>query len=120
MRLYTIMSPERLLKVGLPTAPLPVIHDHLEADHEGAQAPRGAGTSAFVVKGFVRRLTQEQRGAVLWASELERTIGLRRCDLKRYLKKPAVKPVVDAYGWRVVTRKDLGLAGKGQGIRRAA
>jgi hypothetical protein len=114
MRLYTTMPLDRLLKVrdlAFPTAPLPVVLG-LEADQQGDQAP--------VVNGLVRLLTTEPRGAIRWASELERTIGLRSCDLTRYLKKPTVKPVADAYGWQVVTRKSLGLSGKGQGLRRAA
>ena len=45
--------------------------------------------------------------------EIQDTIGIKSCDVRRELDTPIVKPVVIAYGWRIVSSKDLGKAGKG-------
>jgi hypothetical protein len=44
---------------------------------------------------------------------IQDTIGIKSCDVRRELDTPIVKPVVIAYGWKIVSSKDLSKAGKG-------
>ena len=44
---------------------------------------------------------------------IQDTIGIKSCDVRRELDANVVKPVAIAYGWSIVSSKDLGKAGKG-------
>lgn len=140
MRLYSSMPLETFLKmreIAFESAPLPTrvltreksvypkekpLLDRriiLEEPKEPLGDPKGGyGTSSPVIDGLVDLLTQEPSGTTLWSTDLEASIGLTSCKLKGYLRQPRIRPVVEAYSWRLVTKKEMGLPGKGLGITR--
>jgi hypothetical protein len=45
--------------------------------------------------------------------EIQENIGIKSYEIRRELESPTLKTVAIAYGWKIVSSKDLGKAGKG-------
>jgi hypothetical protein len=109
MRLYSTAPVERLLRIRQEYwqgCPLPVMLGGKDKE---------AGTKA---EALVALLLEQDIGSVLWFTDVAEKIDIPVRVISRLLDRPKVRDVIDAYGWSVVTRKELGLSGKGQGLRR--
>lgn len=50
--------------------------------------------------------------------DIEMLTGIKSCNVSRELGATVVKPIVGAYGWSIVSAKELGHSGKGQWLKK--
>ena len=110
MKWVTSMDRGRLLEnleLMFPGAPLPVAGGLL---HKGARAEAEGGKKTGR-EGLIDLLMARDK-ATIGADEVQRVTGLRSDQLSRELESKTVKPVAEAYGWRLVSAKDISMAGR--------
>jgi len=107
MRLYTTMDQERLFKSMpylWPGASRPTLLEN------GLDKPKTNGRAGLA------RLLGVHAGDVLWADEIEALTDIKPGHLSGALKSKQVAAAIEAFGWRLVSAKDLGRSGRGKAL----
>lgn len=109
MRLYATMPRGRLFRL------------RSEVWH-GARPPvlLGGGQQGITKDEALAHLLANPEAELVWYSELAKHLDVTTENLLRLLRHPRATEVVSAYGWSEVTRKAVGLPGKGKGLARTA
>jgi hypothetical protein len=110
MKWVTSMDRGRLLEnleLMFPGAPLPVAGGLL---HKGARAEAESGEKTGR-EGLIDLLMARDK-TVVGADEIQRATGIIQSKLGREIDSQTVKPVAEAYGWHLVSAKEIGRAGR--------